>query len=194
MIKAVCVFAGSRTGTSSVYAEAARDLGRAIAARGCTLVYGGGSIGLMGVVADAAIAGGATTIGVIPDELARREVAHAGLSELKVVRTMHERKAVMSDLCDAVIALPGGLGTLDELFEMLTWAQLGIHAKPCGLLNVAGYYDNLLAYLDHTVAEGFIRAEHRSLLVVGEEAGTLLETMHAFKMPAVEKWRGHDIT
>ena len=193
-MQSVCVFAGSKTGASPAYRDAACELGRAVAARGYTLVYGGGSIGLMGVIADAVLADGGRIIGVIPDELARREVAHAGLTELKVVRTMHERKALMASLSDAVIALPGGLGTLDELFEMLTWAQLGIHTKPCGLLNVAGYFDALLTYLDHTVTEGFIAAGHRSLLLVDDDAGRLLERMADYRMPPAQPWRGHDIT
>jgi len=192
-MQSVCVFAGSKTGGRPAYRNAARELGRAAAARGHTLVYGGGSVGLMGVIADAVLEEGGRIIGVIPEELQRREVAHAGLTELKVVRTMHERKALMASLSDAVIALPGGLGTLDELFEMLTWAQLGIHTKPCGLLNVAGYFDALLAYMDHTVSEGFIAAEHRSLLLVDDDAGRLLERMAEYRTPPVEPWHGHDI-
>lgn len=193
-MKSICVFAGSKTGVNRIYEDAARDLGRAVAGRGYALIYGGGSVGLMGIMAEAAMAGGARVIGVIPGALAQREVAHEDLAELRVVRTMHERKALMSELSDAVIALPGGLGTMDELFEMLTWAQLGIHAKPCGLLNVAGYYDTLLALLDHMIGQGFLDPVHRSLLLVDDDAGRLLDAMPGHRMPGVEKWLDYDVT
>jgi uncharacterized protein (TIGR00730 family) len=192
-MKSICVFAGSKMGDNRLYEDAARDLGRAIAARGQTLIYGGGSVGLMAVTAEAAMAGGGRVIGVIPGALAQREVAHENLAELRVVRTMHERKALMSELSDAVIALPGGLGTMDELFEMLTWAQLGIHAKPCGLLNVSGYYDTLLALLDHMVAENFLDPVHRSMLLVDDDAERLLDAMPKHKLPGVEKWLDYDV-
>ena len=193
-MKSICVFAGSKTGVNRLYEDAARDLGRAVAARGYSLIYGGGSVGLMAVAAEAAMARGGRVIGVIPGALAQREVAHEGLAELRVVRTMHERKALMSELSDAVIALPGGLGTMDELFEMLTWAQLGIHAKPCGLLNVSGYYDTLLALLDHMVEQGFLDPLHRSLLLVDDDAERLLDAMPEHKLPGVEKWLDYDVT
>jgi uncharacterized protein (TIGR00730 family) len=193
-MKSICLFAGSKTGANRLYEDAARDLGRAVAGRGYALIYGGGSVGLMGIAAEAAMAGGARVIGVIPGALAQREIAHEGLAELRVVRTMHERKALMSELSDAVIALPGGLGTMDELFEMLTWAQLGIHAKPCGLLNVAGYYDTLLALLDHMIGQGFLDAVHRSLLLVDDDAERLLDAMPGYRMPGVEKWLDYDVT
>lgn len=187
-MKSVCVFAGSKPGSGRRYQDAARALGRAIAGRGCDLVYGGGGVGLMGILADAAVEAGAKVTGVIPGALAERELAHPGPVELRVVRSMHERKSLMSDLSDAVVALPGGLGTLEELFEMLTWAQLGIHAKPCGLLNVSGYYDAMLAFLDHSVAEGFIDPVHRSLLLLDEDPGRLLDAMDAFILPPVTQW------
>jgi uncharacterized protein (TIGR00730 family) len=193
-MKSICLFAGSKTGANRLYEDAARDLGRAVAGRGYALIYGGGSVGLMGIAAEAAMAGGARVIGVIPGALAQREIAHEGLAELRVVRTMHERKALMSELSDAVIALPGGLGTMDELFEMLTWAQLGIHAKPCGLLNVAGYYDTLLALLDHMIGQGFLDPVHRSLLLVDDDAERLLDAMPGYRMPGVEKWLDYDVT
>ena len=193
-MKSICVFAGSKTGSEQLYEDAARGLGRAIAARGHTLVYGGGGVGLMAIAAETAMAAGGRVIGVIPGALVQREIAHEGLAELKVVRTMHERKAMMSELSDAVVALPGGLGTMDELFEMLTWAQLGIHAKPCGLLNVSGYYDALLALLDHMVDQGFLNPVHRSLLLVDDDAERLLDAMNSYRMPAVEQWLDYDIT
>src|SRR2546421_2418842 len=154
-MRRVCVFCGSRTGTAPVYAEEARRLGAALCRRGLGLVYGAGNIGLMGVLADAVLAHGGEVIGVIPRALVDKELAHAGLTQLHIVETMHQRKALMEQLADAFVALPGGYGTGDELFEILTWAQLHIHAKPIGLLNVAGYFDALLAWLNHTVAEGF---------------------------------------
>lgn len=153
-----------------------------LAENGITIVYGGGSIGLMGVLADAALEAGGRVIGIIPVHLGEKEIAHAGLSELHVVRTMHERKALMMELSDAFIALPGGLGTLEELFEVLTWSQLGLHAKPCGLLNVRGYYDPLLALLDRAVEQGFLRREHRGLLVDTDPAGLLEQLVN--RLPA----------
>lgn len=160
----LCVFCGSNPGTRPEYAVAAAAVGRALAERGWGLVYGGGNVGLMGVCADAALAAGGEVLGVIPDALMAAEVAHHGLTHLHVVRTMHERKALMADLSDGFAALPGGFGTLDELFEILTWAQLGIHAKPVALLNVAGFFDPLLAMLNHQMAEGFLQGKYRPLL------------------------------
>ncbi len=187
-MKRVCVFTGSSAGHRPVYAEAAAGLGRVLAARDLGLVYGGGCVGLMGILADAVLAEGGHVIGVIPQALLDREVGHLGVSDLRVVGSMHERKALMADLADGFIALPGGWGTLDELFEILTWGQLGLHAKPCALLNVDGYFDRLLGFLDHTVEEGFVRREYRSMIMVGREADALLDAMLAYRAPQVEKW------
>jgi uncharacterized protein (TIGR00730 family) len=176
-----------------VYAEAAREFGRLLASHGLGLVFGGGHIGLMGVVADAVLAAGGEVIGVIPQSLMARELGHGGLTELHVVETMHQRKALMSDLSDGFAALPGGFGTADELFEILTWAQLGIHARPVGLLNTAGFFDPLLAWLDHAVAEGFLRAAHREMIVVEERPGDLLGRLLRHRpAPATEKWIGRE--
>lgn len=191
-MQSICVFAGSSAGRLPTYAEAAATLGREISGRGMRLVYGGGKVGMMGVVADAALAAGAEVIGVIPETLMRREVAHDGLTELRVVRSMHERKALMDELSDGVVALPGGLGTLEELFEMLTWSQLGLHAKPCGLLNADGYYDALLRFLDHVQHEGFVQARHRGLLLCATGAAALLDEMAVWRAPAVERWLDRD--
>jgi uncharacterized protein (TIGR00730 family) len=187
-MRSLCVFAGSNPGSRPDYARAAAELGTRIAERGWALVYGGASVGLMGMLADAALAAGGRVIGVIPDALLRREVAHEGLSELRVVDTMHERKALMAELSDGVVAMPGGFGTLEEFFEMLTWAQLGLHAKPCGLLNAAGYFDPLLAFLDRTVQERFVRPAHRALIVSRASAGDLLDALTAFVAEPVDKW------
>ena len=187
-MRRVCVFCGSSHGASPVYTEAARDLGRRIAQRGMGLVYGGGKVGLMGEVADAALAAGGEVIGVIPYALQAREVGHKGLTELRVVDSMHERKALMADLSDGFLALPGGIGTLEEMFEVWTWGQLGLHSKPCALLDVAGYYSPLLAFLDHTVNEGFLREAHRAVLLVDADPEALLDRMAGFRPPRVEKW------
>jgi uncharacterized protein (TIGR00730 family) len=187
-MRRVCVFAGSSAGARIEYGAAAVSLGRALAARGMGLVYGGARVGLMGILADAALQAAGEAIGVIPHALVAREVAHAGLTTLHVVETMHERKALMVDLADAFVALPGGWGTLDELFEILTWAQLGLHRKPCGLLNVQGYFDPLLAFVDHSIEEGFVRRESRRLLVVAGDPEALLDLLAAQTPPAVEKW------
>ena len=173
-LQRICVFTGSRPGARDAYGEAARSLGRTLVRRGIGLVYGGGNVGLMGELADAALAEGGEVIGVIPESLVRKEVAHEGLSQLRVVGSMHERKAQMADLADAFIALPGGMGTLEELFEILTWAQLGLHGKPSGLLDVGGYFAPLLELLDHAVGEGFIQQRHRSLLLHSTSADELL--------------------
>jgi hypothetical protein len=190
----VCVFCGSSSGTDPAYRQAAVDLGRSLARRGLGLVFGGGHVGLMGAVADAVLAAGGQVIGVIPRGLERRELGHQGLTELRVVGSMHERKATMVDLADAFAALPGGMGTLEETAEILTWAQLGIHAKPVGLLDVAGYWRTLIAFLDHAVAEGFLRPEDRALLLVEREAEALLDRMAAWRAPAAERWIGRDQT
>lgn len=176
-MRAVCVFCGSLPGDDPRYAEDAGALGRELAGRGLRLVYGGARVGTMGVLADAALAAGGTVVGVIPRHMARGEVAHGGLTELHVVGSMHQRKALMAELADGFVALPGGLGTLDELAEILTWAQLGLHAKPVALLDRHGYFDHLLRFVDHAVAEGFVRARHRSLLLAGHRAGPVLDAM-----------------
>ena len=174
-MRSVCVFCGSAMGASPVYRELAVRLGQAIAARGMTLVYGGASVGLMGVVADAALAAGGQVIGVIPTALVHRELAHLGLQDLRIVASMHERKNLMAALSDAFVALPGGVGTLDEVFEMLTWTQLGIHAKPCALLDVDGYFDHLVGFVDHAVKEGFVHRACRDSLLVGTDVERVLD-------------------
>jgi uncharacterized protein (TIGR00730 family) len=190
----ICVYCGSMQGRRPEYAAAARRVGTLLAERGIGIVYGGGSIGLMGILADAALAAGGHVTGIIPEHLSRREIAHADLTELVIVRSMHERKALMEQRSDAFIALPGGLGTLEELFEILTWAQLGLHRKPCGLLNVDGYYDPLISLLDRAVAEGFLRDKHRGLLVVDDDPERLLDRFEDFTAPEITKWIGRDET
>jgi uncharacterized protein (TIGR00730 family) len=190
----VCVFCGSSVGANPAYLEAARATGRTLARRGVGVVYGGGSVGLMGALADAALAEGGEVIGVIPRALQLRELAHARLTTLHVVRSMHERKAKMAELSQGFIALPGGMGTLEELAEVITWAQLGLHARPCGLLDVAGYYGPLIAFLDRAAGEGFIRPEHRRLLVVAEAPDALLDRFAAWAPPAVQRWIDEDQT
>jgi uncharacterized protein (TIGR00730 family) len=190
----VCVFCGSSAGASPVYLEAARAAGRTLARRGIGLVYGGGSVGLMGAIADAALAAGGEVIGVIPRALKRRELAHARLTTLHVVGSMHERKAKMAELAHAFVALPGGMGTLEELTEILTWGQLGLHTRPCGLLDVAGYYDPLIAFFDRAVSEGFLRPEHRRRLLVADDPEALLDRLAAWKPPHVERWIDGDET
>lgn len=185
----VTVYCGSSFGARPSYADAARRLGAALAERGIGLVYGGASIGLMGTLADAVAAGGGAVIGVIPRALVEREIAHAGLSDLRVVDSMHARKALMTELADGFVALPGGMGTLDELAEAITWGQLGIHSKPCGLLDVDGYYADFLSFLGHGVTEGFLRREHLDALVVETEPEALLDRLEAAAgIPA--KWAG----
>lgn len=191
-LRNICVYCGSSLGNEPAYQEAAEALGRTLAERGIGLVYGAGNVGLMGVVADAALASGGRVIGVIPEALVRWEVAHDGLTERYVVQTMHERKAKMADLSDAFIALPGGLGTMDELFEALTWTQLGFHHKPCGLLNVAGFYDPLLTFLDSMVERRFLRPEHRALVRADPDISALLDSLAAFTPPTVAKWWDKD--
>jgi uncharacterized protein (TIGR00730 family) len=187
-VQRVVVFCGSSPGARPEYAERAAELGRLLAERGLGVVDGGASVGLMATVADAALAAGGEVIGVIPRRLLDSEIAHAGLTKLQVVETMHERKALMSEQADAVIALPGGTGTLDELFEMFTWSQLGLHHKPIGLLEVAGYWESLLAFLDHAVDERFLRAEHRETLLVERDATVLLDRLSSFRYEARDKW------
>ena len=183
-LKRICVFCGSSVGARPRYAAAARELGRTLASRGLGIVFGGGKVGLMGVLADAALAAGGEAIGVIPEALVAREIAHNGLTELRIVRSMHERKTLMADLADAFIALPGGYGTFEEFFEAVTWTQLGIHRKPCGLLNVDGYYDALLALLDRAVSDGFIREANRSLVVDAPDVPTLLGKLETVRPTA----------
>lgn len=178
-MKSVCVFCGSRSGGRAEYREAAEGLGRLMAARGLRLVYGGGSTGLMGVVANTMLAASGQVLGIIPESLATKEVAHFGVSELRVVDSMHARKAAMADEADAFIALPGGYGTFEELFEIVTWAQLGLHAKPIGILNVDGFFDGLLSLVDHAIAEGFILPSQRALLIESRSAGDLLDRLAA---------------
>jgi uncharacterized protein (TIGR00730 family) len=187
-LNSLCVFCGSNPGASPAYAEAAARLGRIVAGRGMTLVYGGGRVGLMGVVAGAALAAGGRVIGVIPEALATLELAHDGLTELQVVGSMHERKARMSELSDGFLALPGGIGTLEEWFEVWTWSQLGFQPKPCGLLNVAGYYDHLLAFLDHMTEERFLARVHRSMAIVDDQPERLLDRLASCQPPYVRKW------
>jgi uncharacterized protein (TIGR00730 family) len=187
-MKRVCVFAGSNSGSQAEYLTAARALGQAIVRREMGLVYGGARIGLMGALADAVLSAGGHVTGVMPEALVAKEVAHAGLSDLRVVASMHERKSLMADLADGFIALPGGWGTLEEFFEVLTWAQLGLHQKPCGLLNVRGFFDGLLSFIDHSIDERFVRHENRSMILVSSSPDALLELFDGYVPPAVEKW------
>lgn len=180
---AVCVFCGSSSGTRPSYAAAAEALAAELARRGTRLVYGGGNVGLMNVVADAALARGVHVTGILPRGLADRELAHHGIDDLRIVDSMHTRKAVMAELSDGFVALPGGIGTFEEWFEVLTWSQLGIHRKPCALLDVDGYYGHLLALLDHSVAEGFLKPKHRARVLVAADAATLLDAMEAWQAP-----------
>ena len=192
VIERVLVFCGSSPGARPEYAESARELGGLLAARGLGLVYGGASVGLMGAVADGALAAGGEVIGVIPRTLVEREIAHSGLTDLREVGTMHERKALMAELSDAVIALPGGTGTLDELFELFTWSQLGLHRKPIGLLDVVGYWQPLLALLDHMVTERLLNAAHRATLLVDRDPAALLDALERHRHTVVEKWLDRD--
>jgi uncharacterized protein (TIGR00730 family) len=187
-LRRVCVYAGSSPGARPVYRAAAQELGRLLVARGIGVVYGGGNVGLMEALADAAMDAGGDVTGVIPRALLEREVGHRGLTTLRVVESMHERKALMAELSDGFVALPGGIGTLEELVEMHTWAQLGFHVKPIGVLDVAAFYRPLAAFLDHAVAERFLRAEHRATLLLDDDPAELLDRMEAWEPPAVEKW------
>lgn len=187
-MKHVCVFAGSSAGSQPEYRAVAEELGRVLAARQIGLIYGGARVGLMGVVADAVLASRGRVTGVIPAALVAKEVAHNGLADLRVVGSMHERKSVMADLADAFIALPGGWGTLEEFFEVLTWGQLGLHQKPCGLLNARGYFDGLLSFVGHSIEEGFVRREYRAMISVTDSAGGLLDLLASYEPPLVEKW------
>jgi hypothetical protein len=184
----LCVFSGSSPGAHPDYVLAAEELGRALADRGVVLVYGGASVGLMGAVADAVLDAGGEVVGVIPQALIDREIAHPGLSDLRVVSSMHERKALMAELSDGFVALPGGMGTLEELFEVYTWTQLGLHSKPLGLFDVRSYFAKLVAFLDHTVEERFLTVEHREMLVVEQRAEALLEAFRRWRPPLRSKW------
>ena len=187
-MKRVLVFCGSSPGARPEYVAAAAELGRLLVERELELVYGAASVGVMGAIADATLAAGGRAIGVIPNRLLEAEIAHAGLTELHVVDTMHERKALMSELSDAVIVLPGGIGTLDEFFELFTWSQLGLSRLPLGLLNVSGYWDPLLAFLEHAVTERFLRAEHLATLIVSLEPGALLDELADYRPRVLDKW------
>ncbi|GAA0840903.1 MAG: TIGR00730 family Rossman fold protein [Cupriavidus sp.] len=188
-MKAVCVYCGSSPGVRPEYAEVAKVLGKTMAEQGLALVYGGGKVGLMGIVADSVLAHGGMAIGIIPDALMQKEVGHRGLTELHVVRNMHERKQMMADRADAFIAMPGGVGTFEELFETFTWAQLGYHDKPVGLLNVAGFYDGMLAFLSHAVSEGFLKQVHADMLHVSSSPSGLLGKLAAAPRVRVDKWQ-----
>jgi uncharacterized protein (TIGR00730 family) len=187
-VQSVCVFCGSSPGIDPAFTEAARSLGRILAEANVRLVFGGGHVGLMGVLSNAALEARGEVIGVIPKSLVEREIAHAGLTDLRIVGSMHERKAMMSDLSEGFITLPGGTGTLEEFFEVLTWAQLGEHNKPCGLLNVAGYYDPLLSVFDHMVDRGFLSESNRALALVESEPEKLLQRLDRYQPPKTAKW------
>jgi uncharacterized protein (TIGR00730 family) len=187
-LSSVCVFCGSNGGADPAYTATAEAVGTGLAQRGIRIVYGGGRVGLMGALADAARAAGGEVIGVMPQQLVDREIGHTGIDDLRVVETMHERKALMVELADAFVALPGGIGTLEELFEVYTWAQLGIHAKPLALLDVAGYYEPLAAFLDHAVAQRFLRAETRAMLSIADSLDDVLETFERWRPPLTHKW------
>ncbi|HWC60834.1 MAG TPA: TIGR00730 family Rossman fold protein [Verrucomicrobiae bacterium] len=186
--KRLCVFCGSSHGANPAYADAARNLGGELARRGIGLVYGGGNVGLMGVIADGVLAAGGEVIGVIPEALMAKELGHKGIQDLRVVKTMHERKAMMAELSDGFIALPGGIGTFEEFFEIVTWAQLGFHSKPCALLNVNGFYDPLLHLLDHAIAERFVKHKQRDLVLVESDYSKLLDRMADHHVPHEPKW------
>jgi uncharacterized protein (TIGR00730 family) len=193
-MKRVCIFCGSSHGARPEYTAAAKELVRALAQRGLGMVFGGGGIGLMNVIADTALEMGVEIIGVIPEALVAKELAHGGLSDMRVVHSMHDRKAVMAELSDAFVALPGGYGTLEELFEVLTWSQLGLHRKPSGLLNVAGYFDPLLTFFDHALAEQFLRPKHRAMVLVESNPDRLLNRLAKFQPPEIDKWIQPDET
>jgi uncharacterized protein (TIGR00730 family) len=193
-MKRVCIFCGSSPGNRPVYVEAARSVGRLLAGRGLELVYGGAHVGLMGAVADAALTAGGHVIGVIPQSLVNREIAHTKIPDLRIVASMHERKAMMESLSDAFLALPGGMGTLEEVCEIYTWGQLGLHAKPCGLLNVDGYYDPLLQLLDNAVRNAFMRQEHREAVLADDDPASLLDRFAAYRPAITDKWISREAT
>lgn len=187
-MKSICVFCGSSYGTLEVYSEAARQTGKAVADNGYRLVYGGAKVGLMGVVADAALEAGGEVVGVLPRSLQEKEIGHEGLNELHLVDSMHERKALMADLSDGFIALPGGVGTLEEIFEVWTWGQLGYHEKPCGFLNVESYYDHLITFLDHQTEEGFTKAAMRNMVQIADTPEAMIALFKAYAPPSTPKW------
>jgi uncharacterized protein (TIGR00730 family) len=187
-MKRICVYCGSSPGRDPLYRQAAAALGAELVERGLGLVYGGAGIGVMGAIADAVLARGGQATGVIPESLAVKEVAHEGLTEQYVVASMHDRKALMAELSDGFIALPGGWGTIEEIFEVLTWAQLGFHEKPCGLLNVNRYFDGLFAFLEHTIEEQFVKPVHRQMLIMESDSGRLLDRFDGYVAPRVKKW------
>ena len=193
-MKRICVYCGSSPGRVPAYREAARGLAAELVSRGIDLVYGGASVGTMGVIADAVLEAGGQVFGVIPQALVDKEVAHHGLSELHVVQSMHERKAKMAELSDGFVALPGGWGTIEEIFEMLTWAQLGFHQKPCGLLNISGYYDHLYTFLKHAFDQHFVREEFRPMIMMEQTAAALLDRYQQYQAPSVKKWIGPEET
>ena len=190
----ICVFCGSQSGTDPRYREAAVELGNLLAEQGHGLVYGGGHIGLMGKIADAVMAAGGTVTGVIPKPMTEREIAHETVTRLHVVSSMHERKALMASLSDAFIAMPGGFGTFEELFEVIAWAQLGIHRKPIGLLNVAGFFDGWKVFVEHAIAEGFIKTKYRGLFVSADNPPALLEALKSHQSPPTRRWLSEDET
>jgi uncharacterized protein (TIGR00730 family) len=190
----ICVYAGSNRGARQEYVNAAEALARALVARGIGVVFGGGNVGLMKVVADTAMAAGGSVTGIMPEALIAREIGHGDITELRVVSSMHERKALMAELSDGFIALPGGFGTLEEFIEIATWAQLGLHDKPFGLLDVAGYYAPFVAFLDHAVEEGFVRPQHRAMVHVADAPDALLDAFATWKPPVVHKWIERDET
>ncbi len=187
-MRRICVFCGSSSGNRPEYRAAAEDMGAELVRRNIGLVYGGGNVGLMGIIADTVLRSGGEAVGVIPEHIMSREIGHKGLTKLHVVRSMHERKALMADLSDAFVALPGGFGTLEEFCEVVTWTQLGLHAKPCGILNVLGYYTPLLAMLDHAMEERFLKPENRALVLARESPADLLQALEEWRPIQVEKW------
>jgi uncharacterized protein (TIGR00730 family) len=193
-MKRVCIFCGSSPGNDPIYLNTARQVGRLLAERGLDMVYGGSHVGLMGAVADAALDAGGHVIGVIPQGMVDREIAHTALSDLRIVKTMHERKAMMESLSDAFLALPGGMGTLEEVCEIYTWGQLGLHAKPCGLLNIADYYAPLLQLLDNAVAAGFLRQAHREAVLAHEDPAALLDRFATYRPAFADKWLTRETT
>ncbi len=193
-MKRICVFCGANTGKRDQYSTAAKDLAEELVSREIEIVYGGGRIGLMGVLAERAIELGGRVIGVIPESLATKEVAHDSISELIVVGSMHERKAKMAELSDGFISLPGGIGTIEETFEMLTWSQLGFHNKPCGIINVEGFYNKLIEFLNHTSEEKFFRDIYRRMLIVETDPSALLDKFEQYKPPQVKHWIAEDET
>ncbi len=193
-MKKICVYCGSSPGKSPEYIDSARALARELVTRNIGLVYGGASVGIMGEIANCVLAGGGEVVGVIPQSLVDREVSHNGLTELIVVGSMHERKAIMTKMSDGFIALPGGLGTIEELFEVLTWSQLGFHQKPCALLNVKQYYSSLCSFLDNAVEEQFVKSIHSEMLLVENEPSKLLDSMENYTPPVVDKWIGRNET